>query len=354
MASERPRRLTPKVRALVATDRQARPPVGRLTSAQVEVLKAIARREHEFAEPVSAPRAISALAAGASADVAVPVLETLLSNSKAPRTDRITAARGLGHIATPEAEQALLQNVRARDPRVQQDVLAALGMFAGPAAARQLGKLVAPLDPATRQQLALTRALIAHRHGLDGPFLPEARVVERRAGRPEQMTTLELRTKTAKTTAAALDRLRGSTYGIEFTDRAYSLRCGPTEWAIFINKEMGRSPTSLTHIFDRPWIAAILAQWLPEREAATTRFVMLTRPRGERVDIDVVRADGELVYTGTAEQVGSAIAFAISDVDRLGTAPMNIAGRITSRGVELETRVVFASRIGVRETVAVA
>lgn len=354
MAAARPRRLTPKIRELVAVDRQSRPPVGRLTPAQVKLLADVARRRQEFEVPVSAARAIGALAAGAKPDAATPVLTTILADSKAPQTDRSAAARGLGSIATPRAERALLRHVRIRDPRVQQDVFAALGLFAGPAAARALDRLAPPADQAARGQLAFTRALVAHRHGLDGPFLREARAVERRPGRPAQMTTFALGTKTVRTTSSDLARLRGPTYGIDFAGRAFSLHCGPAEWAIFVNAEMGRSAMSLTNLFDRPWIAAVLAHWLPERETATARLVLLTRPAGKRVHIDVVRADGEVVYTGTAQQVESAIAFAISDVERPGTAPMSVSGRLTARGVEVEKSVVFAARVGVRETVSAA
>lgn len=352
MAARRPSRLTPKVEDLVATDRHSRPPVGRLTPAQVGQLVAVAHRKQKFEVPVSAARAISALATGAKPGVAVPALEAVLSDSKAPRTDRIAAARGLGTIATAEAERALLEHLRVRDARVQQDLFASLGIFGGPASAEALGRLALPSDPFARKQLAFARALIAHRHGLDGPFMTEARPIERRPGRPEEMAALTLRMGTAKATAASLERLRGPTYGIGFADRALSLSCRPAEWTIFLNKQMGRSATSPTNLFDRPWIAAVLAQALPRREALMTRFVMLTRPTGRQAHIDVVRADGEIVYTGTAQPAGSAIDFAIFDVERPGTAPLTLAGRVTSAAVTVETAVVFVARVGVRETAA--
>jgi hypothetical protein len=350
MAAKPRGRLTPKVRELVATDRQSRPPVGRLTTAQVELLTAVARGREEYDVPVSTARALGALAAGAKPEVAVPVLETVLADSKAPEADRIAAARGLGSVATEQAERALLEHVRIRDPRVQQDVFAALGLFAGPAAEQALAGLAPPANPFARRQLAFARALIAHRHGLDGPFLREARPVERRPGRPEEMTAFALGARTPNGTAADLERLRGPTYGVDFADRALSLTCGPAEWTIFVNQEIGRSALSPTNLFDRPWIAAVLAQRLPRREALTTRFALLTRPTGGQAHLDVARADGEIVYTGTAEPAGPGLAFTISDVDRPGTAPLNVVGRLTSRGIELETAVVFALRVGVRET----
>jgi HEAT repeat protein len=340
--------LTPKVLGLVATDRLSRPPVGRLTAAQAEQLIAVARREQAFDVQVSPARALGALAAGASPDVAVPVLEAVLADGKAPRTDRVAAARGLGTIGTPEAERALLERVRVRAPRVQQDVFAALGLIGSPEAARVLGDLPPPADHAARQQLDFARALIAHRHGLPGPFMTEARGVERTPGRAKQMAPLTLKLGTARATAAALDRLRGPTYGVEFAERALSLTCGPAEWTIFRNREA--TPSAL---LDRPWIAAVLAQALPRREAITTRFVLLTRPTGKQAHIDVVRADGEIVYTGTARPAGSAIAFSVFDVERRGTAPLTVKGRLTGTGVNVDTAVVFAARTGVQATAPV-
>ena len=284
--------------------------------------------------------------------MAVPALEAVLADSRAPRTDRIAAARGLGTVATPEAERALLARARLRDPRVQQDVFAAIGTFGGPEAADALGRLAPPSDHAARRQLDFARALITHRHGLPGPFMTEARGVQRKPGPRKAMAPITLKLGTARATAADLGRLRGPTYGIEFADRALSLSCGPAQWTIFLNSAI-RAPGASSALFDRPWIAAVLAQALPKREALTTRFVLLTRPTGVRAHIDVVRADGEIVYTGAVSPAGSALAFSIFDVERPGTAPLTLAGRVTGSGVTVETAVVFAARTGVQQTAPV-
>lgn len=350
MATDRTPKLTPKIRELVAADRNARPPVGRLTPAHVDALVAVATRRQEFAEPVVASRAIQALAAGARADVSVPVLGEIVSDRKAPTTDRVVAARELGRIASPEAEAALVGRMRDRDPRVRQAVFAGLGTFAGPPVLRRLTKLAEPDDVATERQLALTRALIAHRHGLDGPFLPEVQARKRRRGRPEQMLSLTLRTKTAKATAADRQRLLGPTYGVDLADRSYALMCGRAEWTVFVNQEVGESVTVLDHLVERPWIAAILARWFPERIATTTQYLLLTRPVDGAAHIDVVRADGEVLYTGSARHAGAALAFSITDVDRPGTARTHVAGRVTSKGIELDVADTFATRTATLST----
>src|SRR4249919_1274529 len=121
--------------------------------------------------------------------------------------------------------------------------------------------------------------------------MTEVRAIERRAGQAGEMAALTLRLATATATAARRSRLRGPVYGISFADRALSLTCGPAEWTVFLNQAMGRSTGASPSLFDRPWIAAVLAQALPKREALTTRLVLLTRPTGASAHVDIARAD---------------------------------------------------------------
>jgi hypothetical protein len=347
-------RLSPKVIDLVATDRLARPPVGRLSSAQTNQLIAVARRQKTFEVDVSATRAIRALAEGATPEVATPELAAILADEKAPQPERIAAARGLGRIATPAAEGALLRHAGTRDPRVQEEAVAALGLFAGPAAARRLLKVAAPADLATYRQLVFASALIAHRHGLNGPFLPETPFVERTRGRPAEMATFKVRTKTAKATEAARTKLRGADYGIDLADRCHSIECGPVKWEIFLNRALCESPAALGQLFVRPWIAGVLAQWVPNEETLHSRYVVLARPKGTTVRLDVVRADGQVIFTGAAERHRKGIAFRVSDVVRAGTAPLNVTGELTHSAIRIVDAKVSAVRVAVRRTLAAA
>lgn len=343
--SHRP--LTPKLRALAETDRHSRPPVGRLTPAEIETLTAIARGATDFDVPVSVPAALAALAAGAPPATALAVLSDMLSDSDAPAVDRIMAARRLAQIATPDAERALLQRISEPDPRVLQDVLAGLGSFAGPSAERALDAVAAATDPALHRQLLLARVLIGYRSGRGDTVLPPAAAVDAPATADGAMS-VEVQQKTHPDAAADLRRLRGWTYGIRLADNALRLRCGRTESTIFLNDELGRSTTMINRIFQRPWIAGIVAQWLPRRERLYTRHVILTRPANGRLHIDIARRDGEAVYAGTATLLGPSVEFEILAVDRPGTAPTRVAGLLTATGVELRTGVTAVSRVAPR------
>jgi hypothetical protein len=348
MAAERPVRLTPKLRELVAANRLDRPPVGRLTAAQAELLAQVARREAAFDEPVSPPRAIAALAKGRP-DAAMPVLESVLPDTTAPAADRVAAAYGLGVVGTPRAEEVLLGSSRERHARVQQAVLAALGWFGGPGVASELGK-IHPADAHARRQLQLARALAVHRHGLDGPFLPEVRAGRSRLTARSATTDLSLRAKTPKATANDLDKVQGPLFGMPVAGRGLGLQCGRREWTVFVNEELGRSLGSLDRLDDRPWIAAVVCWWYPVRTIATTQYVLLTRPVGDGAHIDVVRSDGAIVYTGTAEPQGTTTTFSIAEVERPGTAPLRLEGRLSSKGVELEVALAGARRVGTPDT----
>jgi HEAT repeat protein len=122
--------IAPRIRRLLSADTFARSSAGSLRPSEVKLLAAVARGERAT-EGLSRHRAIRALAAAGSPQAAIPVLEQLASNREAQRTNRVAAVRGLGRIATPDAQEFLLRHTDETDPRVQQAAFAALGLFAG-------------------------------------------------------------------------------------------------------------------------------------------------------------------------------------------------------------------------------
>lgn len=345
-------RLTPKIRDLVTPNRLDRPSIKGLTAAHIETLMAIARKPKDVAEPISAPRAIEALARGAKPEVAIPVLAEVVSDRAAPTTNRVVAARELGHLGIADAEQALVRRVTIRDPRVQHVVFWALGAVGGPTALRALGRVEAVPDRAANNQLVLSRALIAHRHGLEGPFFPAVKGVVRTPEQVEEKANVTLRLKTERATANDRTRLVGSTYGIELAARGVELSCGRNEWTLFFNRELDPG-TATRRLFERPWVSALMGRWHVRRKALVTQYIVLTRPENGAARIDVVRTDGTLAYTGRAEVDNLGISFSIADVDRPGTAPANLSGRMTSKGLELERVVASARRVASRSTLPV-
>jgi hypothetical protein len=169
-----------------------------LSEAELQLLTAVARDKPGVDVPLSRHRALGVLAA--SADVAVPVLELVAGDRTAGRADRVAAVRRLGSVATLAAEELLLGFAADADPNVRREAFAALGTFAGMTALSTLAGLEETEDDASRRQLALARAAIAHREGADGPFLPEVSGPRPDDPRPENRLAVSLELKSADAT----------------------------------------------------------------------------------------------------------------------------------------------------------
>jgi HEAT repeat protein len=337
--------LTAAVHRLVALDRHARSPTGPLTAIQIEALTAIAR--DAVADRVSAPHAIQALARGTAAEVSIPLLSRIVSDNAAATPARVAAARELGLLGTPEAEQALRHRIGVEQPQVLQDVLWGLGALGGLAALRALARLAMPRDAAARRQLTWARALIAHRHAAEGDYLPAVEGQVRHADRIADAATLTVVLQTAAATARDRARLTGSLYGIELAPRAIGLICGGTESTVFLNRELDLSAMA-ARLPQRPWIAALVARWHLQRRAAIVKQVILATPTRDGVRLEIVRRDGERLYTGRAEVSDGGVRFTIADIDRQATTATNITGRLTPRGVDLERVVIARQRFAAR------
>jgi hypothetical protein len=293
---------------------------------------------------------LGVLATVASADVAVPVLEQVVGDRTAGQADRVAAVRGLGTVATPAAEELLLGFAADPDPDVRREAFAALGTFAGMTALNTLAGLDEPDDDASRRQLALARSAIAHREGADGPFLPEVSGRHLDDPGPENRLAVSMELKSTEATAEDAERFAGPTFGIELADRAYGLRCGRAEWSVFVNRDLGSSFSARERLLERPWIAALLARWAAPAVAITTQYLVLTRPVGRSARIDMPRTDGVVAHTGSAELVGDALAFSVTDVDRPQTVPTVLSGVLEPDGIRFDAAVVAAERVRRRQT----
>ncbi|MDX1622320.1 MAG: HEAT repeat domain-containing protein [Nitriliruptorales bacterium] len=297
----------------------------------------MARDPHGYEEDVSRRHALAALSVGAPPDEAVPVLIEVLADRDADTPDRMAAAHGLGRIANEEATAALTAHLRDRDPRVQQAVAAELGKVGRPDDLKELHKLPIPADEAARRQLEFAAALIAHRHGLDGPFLPEVEPLGSIDVPKHRQLEVSVSLQTESTTEPDLEALVGSTWGISLADRSYSVSCGGSSFTVFVNDEAGESVTSLERVFERPLIAGILARWYPSDVRATPRMLVLTRPEGrESARLEIVRTDGRVDYVGEVERTDGVVSFRVSSVERPAAADTRVVGRVSGRGVSLE------------------
>ena len=87
--------------------------------------------------------------------------------------------------------------------------------------------------------------------------------------------------KTARSTATDVRRLAGTRYGIELAPRGADLACAGADWLVLFHREL--APDAIARrLFDRPWIAALLARWHIRDKAAVVHHLALTRPEAAR------------------------------------------------------------------------
>jgi hypothetical protein len=191
-------------------------------------------------------------------------------------------------------------------------------------------------------------ALIAHRIGISADHIPFQPGVARRAGDEADLIDLSLRPVRPRTMATERERLRGSDYGIPLSERVgFALRAGRARWAVFVNGDLageGGVFARSSRIFERPWITAVLARIHEPTNSSAVQYVVLSDPDDAGARIMVVRTDGEPFYSGNLTRPKGLLSFVVRDIARKGTAPTNVRGRLTSRGVEFDVRIPFGRR----------
>ncbi len=317
-----------------------------LSDPQVEALKAIVRRRVIPKQPFSMAKAVNELAHADRSRSATRAIASVVANREEAMPDRVVAAWALGR-GLSGAQTALLENLAERNQHVRQEVIKSLGIVGDGEALARLKRLRAPAAESVAKQLALSKALIAHRHDLAYDHDLYRRGVVRKPG-DEPMVTLSLSPMRKSTIRAHRERFIGPALGIDIGDRAFRLKAGKALWTVYVNNAIG-DDDHLSGMFERKWITALLARWHVRTDTNEVQYVVLTSPRDRSAEIVVARTDGEVMYTGTASKGRDLLRFAMRDVARSGTAPTNVKGRLTRGGLELEMTVPFGRRQQVSE-----
>lgn len=343
------KKLSPTVSRLIAPerDRRADATTFKLNKNQIADLKGVVQRRLVPPGAFNLADAMTALAGVEQSTDVAKILGRVLTNEKEAAVDRAVAAVNLRYMPGRIAQGQLVKNLGSKDRHVRLAVVQSLGTFGDRDALLALRKLRPSKGTAVDRQLAFAKSLIAHRLGSSSDRLPFRLGAKRESGAADDMVSLKLRPKLKKTVRKDRELLRGSTYGVELGDRGFGLRAGRASWTVFLNREIEQLG-GFGQLFDRPWITALLARWDFQIRLSSVQYIVLTDPAPKSTEIAVVRTDGELFYSGRLTRKAGLLRFDIRDIDRPGTAPTNVSGRVTARGVELETTVPFGLRKNVR------
>ena len=315
---------------------------------EVSALRDVVGERASRPDDLSLSRAISSLAARDRSPETAAALSRFAADGREAPVDRAVAAASLRLIPGPEARAGLVRSLKSTEPIVRVEAIKSLGCIGDAATLKALNAVGGGANAGEDRQLDFARALIAHRLGLESDHVPFQHGVARRAGPKEELIPLSLRPVRPRTISVERERLHGSDYGIPLSEKVgFDLHAGKARWAVLVNADItegGGVFARSSRIFERPWITALLARQDERTKASAVQYVVLSDPADDGARIMVVRTDGEPVYSGELKQPRGLLSFVVRDIARRGTAPTNVKGHLTSRGVEFEVSIPFGRR----------
>lgn len=276
---------------------------------------------------------------------ALSALGRIVANADERASVRIAAASALGAGGSPANERALRQGLRAEEAQVRIRVVRGLGRIGGPGSLPSLDKMRAKPGSPEDKELALARTLISYRNGIERDDISFQRGKRRRPGKPENLLPLKLR-PTRDTKSRRIIKAQGAhPYGITLSTRlAFKVDIGRARWLLAINRE-ARGKGFVPRITRKRIITGLMLRHFRATDTYSVQYIVLTRANAEGViEILVMRTDGEMMYSGGLESVGKRLDFHLFDIERRGTAPTRVEGRLTPKGFELEVLIPFGSR----------
>jgi hypothetical protein len=300
-----------------------------LTGNDLAVLKQILRGERIPRTPVDKKRVVNALARSESSAEASDILARIVSNTSETKRVRATAASSLSLMPPDAAEKALLQNLTVNDEAVRAKVFKSLGRVG---TAESLGRLNALPEPANhyaRKQMFLAKLAITYRSG------SEARNAEfAKSALGISWTTEAAKAVEGKRVRENIDAILDSTYGLGLNpDIGYEIVCGRNKLFLFLNDAIKRGAFAES-LRSRNMIAGLVARQEGEARFFSTRYLVLTSPSAEGVEVIVARTNGDVAYAGEARIDGDALQLNMRDVG-LERIPMEIEGRVSNADIRL-------------------
>jgi len=282
------------------------------------------------------------------------ILEKIIGNDSEDISLRTAAAVNMAYLTSKPAEKSLIKHLKVQDNLIRSKVIKSLGMIGGPNAYEALLKIDNDQANFVKKQLTFAKALIAYRHNLDGDPLPYVEGVDRDQRSADEILKLSVKKVGIRKIRTAMERFEGSTYGIELAKTSgFEVTAGKARWLLFIN-ELLADQGIFKSISDHKMITGLLSRWIRETNTYNAQYVVLTKPvEDKKVQILVIRSDGEIFYSGEATVKEKSLSFLISDIKRPGTAPTRVRGKLTVRGIELDISIPVSKRENKRSPITI-
>lgn len=261
----------------------------------------------------------------------------VLCNKKENPLIRAAAATNIALCPAKDAEKQLIGNLSISDDIVLSKTVKSLGAIGSKKALNALGKITAVKIPLVKRQIAFAKTLISYRLGLDKNTLKFVSGPKRQIDKmpKNEVFPLQINKAGSKEISDCLQLMEGSNYRVNVSDSlGFKINCGRSQYFLLFEKNWTDN-NYLSLLTQRKYLAGLLALKSEESGTYSVQSMILTSPRTpETLDIMVCRTDGELLYSGQGQIKRGAMDFSITDIERIGSVPLKIAGMLAEKTTE--------------------
>lgn len=258
----------------------------------------------------------------------------LQDDDEEPRL-RIMAAAELGRMRTQPALRQLEGALDVKEPRVLQSVVEAA------AAAGDVEALdrIRTLRRRSQESLAETAdwsaellTLLSERRGQPLPKPERRRLLTVDGKRAESASVRTMRDSTA---AGIVEEVSRSPVNLDLTTEAAArVDCGPRVLSLLFTKSF---LANMSGSLGRRSVAMAVAELdTVEAETWEMRYLVVTQPGEEEVEIHVLTRRGELAFFGYASEQEGRIGFSLQTVDRPGAVPAVVEGSFDGSRISID------------------
>lgn len=281
-------------------------------------------------------------------DDGAATLGRVAADDSEDRDLRLSAIVALGSMSPDLSEAHLVSRLADEDESIRGGALRAVGQVGRGRTLEALRGGEGRFGDAQRREYDFVRAIVAQRIGAQGESIVIPPPSRRHPEDFEQRLDVELLSQDRTSLGEALAEIDGSTYGLRLSEeRGFRARIGKAEWAVLLDAEA--DARGLPAVMRQRSVIAVLARRMPETGLLSVQYLVWVEPSEQRVEMAVVRTSGEVLYSGWLDADGDTLRFLVGDVERAGTAPTLVSGRVGPEGIEVES---YASprRLGKRRT----
>lgn len=277
------------------------------------------------------------------------MLGRIVADEKEDSDVRAVAAISLSLSQPDKAERELIANTTVKSDIVLGRVARSLGRIGGEASLKALDKISDTKSNLVRKEVAFAKALISYRLGIERDTLRFVMADERKIKVNKDTLKLDVRPASTKELRNCLDLLEGSSYRLNVSkDFGFKMGCGRTTFMLLMNKDSFGNGI-LSRVMEQKQFAGLVTLRSEETGTYAVQSLVLTSPHeSSTLDIMVCRTDGTALYSGRGYVKDGAMTFSVSDLERPGSVPSQITGKLSAKGIEFEECYSLRTRQGKR------